>query len=324
MKSVVTINDWSELGRRKGFPAIGTYMKTLGSGIPSIDRQIANINKFSKCFDRKLIKYKPKAEEVGTVTLQLGHILPNLRVTSTVANLNKDEDWQTKWQAYTWLSIQLIQLELEFAKFTKNRSKVDESFTFNPPASFQNFGLYLGNCMRNGWLDEARTVSNFIQEIDQVGGFYDTDDIEFFSIGSQNLIATLILEFNDVDVKETMKQRFIHDELLVWFYENWRTDDTELLHKNLKLLCDRHTQQARHSNKKQSFEFSWEAAFYDVGEVLTILRLREQCGLESIEVDHSLMKTPLGQLLELNTISGIDEYNVAIRECLKFFSKSNG
>jgi hypothetical protein len=77
---------------------------------------------------------------------------------------------------------------------------------------------------------------------------------------------------------------------------SWRTARAEDLIPALLAACDRHTHEARFDNNREMFDFGQYEYMYFPFEILTLFRLRVVAGLTHPEVDHSLLKTPLGRL----------------------------
>jgi hypothetical protein len=78
--------------------------------------------------------------------------------------------------------------------------------------------------------------------------------------------------------------------------ERWRSSNLSDLENYLVKACDFHITRSRENTNKETFEFSNPVySIYPV-EILTVLRLREELNLQLPEIDHPLMKTPLGKL----------------------------
>jgi hypothetical protein len=152
----------------------------------------------------------------------------------------------------------------------------------------------IGSCAALGWMDMSRDLAQRALGAIDDELFNDTD--EFWHRRGQYFILRLISDWQGWQRAwpSFALDRPVYNALVA----SWRTARAEDLLPALLAACDRHTHEARFDNNRERFDFCQYDYMYFPFEILTLFRLRNVAGLNNPEVDHSLLKTPLGRLPE--------------------------
>lgn len=199
------------------------------------------------------------------------------------------------------------------------RSQTEADFNYNQSLSFEYIGCHLGDLLAAGWLDWAvRHAQGMLRMLD-IDGFHDADD--YSHRRTQHFLLRLVSNWQGWPERGTPACAY-DEPLFNALIEHWRTDDLELLQHLLLVACDRHTHQSRvdsYSRGVQLFDITDANYWYYPFEILSVLRLRQTLGLPNPELDHVIMNTPLGKLME-PTEPYTDELieGVVARACLEF------
>lgn len=227
--------------------------------------------------------------------------------------------WQHGWKkqvaCHYWFNrIQILCEEHSFA-----RSQTESDFTYRGTLNFRATALQLGNLIAVGWLDMAVRHAQGMLHMFDIDGYHDAGD------GSrrrtQHFLLRLVSNWQGWPERNTPACAY-DEPLFNALIEHWRTDDLELIQHLLLCACDRHTHQSRvdsYSRGEMLFDFSWPYFDYNPVEILSVLRLRQTLGLPNPELDHPIMNTPLGKLMEPSE-PYTDELleGVIARACLEF------
>ncbi len=76
----------------------------------------------------------------------------------------------------------------------------------------------------------------------------------------------------------------------------WRSNDIKALGAALITACDFHMARSRTNNSREYFEFCNSSFRLQPVEILAVLRMREELGLENPVLDHPVMNSPAGKL----------------------------
>jgi hypothetical protein len=86
----------------------------------------------------------------------------------------------------------------------------------------------------------------------------------------------------------------------------WQTDDLTVLEPAILAACDLHMKYSTVSEVETPVFGDEEDILHPV-EILAVLRLREQRGLSNPSIDHPLLHTPAGKLLEMKSLCYADD-----------------
>ena len=320
MAEYKSIHDWVELGYRKQFPSPKTHLKQLVINT-DIDQYVKVAEQFAKKCSRKLFTFKPPLQDIRVQSTNMDYIIAFLWLGAVRELQSSAENSENQWRQVSWLGGQYVKLQLAHTRYRQYLAVQNGQSRTEATATFYKSAAILRNFLRLGDIESALETSCCINDMVAINGYYDFN-VPDVPCCTGALIATLVLEHHGQAVTEAVKQRFRGDELVTWFYENWDTDNLELLKKHLELLCDRHTQMSRYYSNKASYEFPRIDYYYDISEVLSVLRLRQLSNKAQPDLSHKILDTPMGVLMEKAAVEKIDVYEVVIDKCINEFNKA--
>jgi len=237
------------------------------------------------------------------------------------ACLENDDQWELKLSQAAALLVASQTLRAKVSAYKCARAKRGILRRGMPTEHFYQVVRAIGQCLRFGWMNEAQTL------VDLCGGVFDNrdftdlknDDSLFPPQQARSMMVSL-LEPAPSEFSDTVQAICKKHEVTDWVAQNWRTDDTELLAEKLRLLCVRHTHQSRPDSSKVWYEFSFIEHFYDIYEVLAVLRMRKENGLSIPVVSHPLMETKLGVLVDIEKPELPVEVNAMLEKCNEILS----
>jgi hypothetical protein len=177
------------------------------------------------------------------------------------------------------MDARLTQIEKNFA---------NGEWTWGAPA-LEWFGGIAGDCLALGWTDYARDLASRSHRMDKMRGF--PDGAEGFKRATQRFVLRLAESAGGTADGGIGVPEF--DALLA----NWRSASSADMAPLLLAACDRHTHQCESTDTDMEFDLPFRAFWYDPYEILAVLRMRADAGLDNPKLDHPLMNTPLGRLL---------------------------
>lgn len=321
----MNIEELAIAGERKAFPKnADTYVKSYGDGGPKVDAEINNIIRYGES-DKTAEHSDDYALSHGlpftiiTVVTNWSRVQYSYVINAFLNSLRDSNNWEVNLHHAASLSYFGSRLGMQSCAVARHLISRDPRLTYNPIINFREVGSTIGLCLRFGWCDEASTLSELALNVLHSGDVGDWGDVEECPHQSRSFIVALLLSDKNKDTS-ILNQHFEGDELLVWLYDNRQTDDVESLAHHLKLLCYRHTHQSRSDSMKASYEFSYWHHYFDICEVLAVLRYRLVNKLVVPVVDHRLMKTNLGVLLEADKPALDARFKKTLRKCEKIIA----
>jgi hypothetical protein len=314
-----TIDHWVELGYRRSFPKHKTHLKQLVVNT-SIDEYVAQAEQFAKKCSRRVFRFKSSIQEIRVLSTNMDYILAYLWRLGVRDLQSNAENGQSNWRQISWLGGRYVKLKLASTRYRQYLAD-REGAGMEATATFHLHAAIVRNFLRLGDIESALETSQAINDLIAINGYYDFNDLDV-PCCTGALVVTLVLERHDLAVADALKQRFMRDELVIWFYKNWDTDDLGLLKSRLELLCDRHTQMSRYYTNKATYEFPRIDYFYDISEVLSVLRLRQLSGKSLPDLSHTVLNTPMGVLMDKAPVETIDVYETVINRCIDEFNKA--
>jgi len=315
-----SIHDWAELGYRAQFPSPKAHLKQLVINT-SIDQYVEEAEQFVKKCSRKMFKFNPSLQELLSLSSNMEYILVYLWRGAVRDLQSGAENSENQWRQISWFAWRYVQLQLAKTRYRQYLFNQAGQSRTEATATFHFDAAVLGNLLRLGDVKAALDVSHCIQDMIAINGYFDFNDPDC-PCCTGALITTLVLEKHGHAVSDAVKLRFRHDELVTWFYDNWDTDDLELLKKQLELLCDRHTQMSRYYTNNALYEFPRVDYYYDISEVLSVLRLRQISNKAQPVLSHKILNTPMGLLMDQAPYEEIDIYETIISICIAEFNKA--
>jgi len=319
MAEYKSIQDWVDLGYRKQFLSPKAYLKQLVNH-SNIDQYVELAEQFAKKCSRKIFKTNPSLQEILVLSTNMDYILSVLWLTAIRELQSGSENSGSQWRQVSWLGGQYVRLELAQTRYRQYLADQEGQSGIEATSTFHFHAAILKNFLRIGDVDAALETSLCVNDMIAINGYFDFNDPPDVPCSTGALIVTLVLEHNGYSVGDAVMQRFRDDELVAWFYENWGTDDLELLKIHLELLCDRHTQESRYHSNNAMYEFPRIDYFYDISEVLSVLRLRQIANKAQPELSHKLLNTPMGVLMDKTPVEKIDVYETVINKCIDEFN----
>jgi hypothetical protein len=320
MNAYRTIQYWVDFGYRTQFLSPKAHLKQLVN-YTNIDQYVEQAEEFAKKCSRKMFKFNPSLEECLDQSINMNFILAFLWLRAVRELQSGTENSEYQWRQVSWLGGQYVKLDLATTRYRQYRADQNGQSAIVATAEFHFHAAILKNFLRIGDIGAALDASICINDMIAINGYYDFNDPDVpCSTGA--LITTLVLEHNGQTVSDAVKQRFKDDELVAWFYENWDIDDLLLLRKHLELMCDRHTQMSREYSNRATYEFPSIYYYYDISEVLSVLRLRQIANKAQPELSHKLLNTPMGVLMDKAPIEKIDVYETVINKCIDEFNQA--
>ncbi|WP_394389340.1 hypothetical protein [Shewanella woodyi] len=298
-------------GIYKRFPKLPTYTKNLENWHVDYSEEKLRLDKcasgerftFSHADEDKCkklgLKYEPKPYTWLSMAGDLSSYSTKRFIDSYLMCFKGDATWQEVFREaatydYWALRMELIEHKLVLEQFLKGKRKQ------KPVSHLRSSGVTLGICIALGWLEYARELRDrisFSLEHDMVNDGYD----HFGRRRTQHFLIRLLNshdEISDIQLEKEIKCAYdvpIFNEII----DNWKSGDTFQLTESIINLCDRHTHQCRQDsfNNNRYYDFSnLSLEYYLPVEILSIFKLREERGLNNLQIDHKIMNTPLAGL----------------------------
>jgi hypothetical protein len=278
-------------GVAAGFPPLKAYLKKLTFGFDSEDlherlRNVEQVASSGLGFEYRLGEstYTYSMHDLGD---DLWAVFATLRRDAMRLALGGKGDWETEWRralAYGYWSL-VMQMDARRESIERNAASGGENW--GAPA-LEWFGGIGGDCLALGWNDYARDLASRSRWMDKMRGF--PDGAEGFQRATQRFVLRLAEDIDGQASGGIGVPEF--DALLV----NWRSASAADVTSLLLAACDRHTHQCESTDTDMEFDLPFRAFWYDPYEILAVLRMRADAGLDNPMLDHLLMNTPLGRL----------------------------
>ncbi|MCF6442959.1 hypothetical protein L1077_26400 [Pseudoalteromonas luteoviolacea] len=291
-------------GVYKRHPKLKTYIKSLKDPV-SINVDINNLKKY---LSEGPWEYKSEYAPNETFTYSWSSMARDLnlyaiklKIDSFKSCFSGDNTWTKDFKEsieyeYWALKLDLKFHDMAFKEFNEGQ-RVKLSMLF-----LRDAGVTLGSCIALGWLDYADELMTGINNNLKNTCFSDAYD-RSSRRRTQHFILRLLSHYNGTDeIQKELDIKCAYDvPLFNRLVENWATEDTKYLSELLIQAADRHTHQCRQDswNNNRFYDFqNWDLEYYYPFEILAIERLRKLKGLTTPRIEHRILDTPLGQLLE--------------------------
>lgn len=285
------------------FPKVKSYLKSFELGLTNWETDdLPNLERYSAEGQFKCQNSADGGEDSYTIFDADGDLtrVSNALGWYAIQSALKDEaGWLPLWQRSVAYMYWAQTIEYFKQKWIRSEFLQGNRPQYLPVLEIQDYGMCIGNCLTQGWLDWAINLSRRGFELLDIKGFNDGGD-SFGRRRTQHFVLRLVANWQGWP--ERNSPNCAYDEpLFNALIEHWRTDDLAAIEHLLLAACDRHTHQARQDNAKgEFFDFAGGSgnSFYVPFEILSVLRLRQTLGLPNPELDHPLINTPLGKLPE--------------------------
>jgi hypothetical protein len=285
------------LGIRRQFPSIKTYLKSFVLG--PVNWQIEDLPRLQRYANQENFEIKYGEEAVNyrfyNAKEDLRRVSIALQWHAIQMALKGDDFWQDNWIRGTSYGYWAQRMDC------CNQKRIYDDFQTGKRRQYLGFlelhqiGLTIGTCLSLGWKDEVIDLARRVYECLSISGFIDGDDSSHRR--THHFILRLVSDWQGWPVPSLPSCAF-DEPLFNALIAYWKTSDMDVLSHLLLAACDRHTHQARFDSNKACFDFPWDDSWYIPFEVLSVMRLRQIMGLVNPDLDHPLMKTPLGKLQE--------------------------
>lgn len=284
-------------GVRPQFPKVRSYLKLYKRALEKWEEEdLPRLKRYAEqgTFE---FRYSPdfEAHSYGMSNAEgdLGRVANALRWQAIQGALHGEDGWMDAWVRSTAYAYWAARFEIR-----NQRRILDDYRSGNRPqylgfVAFHHYLFALANCLILGWTNSATDLARGAIWGLNHSGFIDGTDEKHRRI--QHFVLRLVS--SNQGWPDRSSPACAYDEpvynLLI---QQWRDPAPGILIEPLLAACDRHTHEARVDSNKSSYDLPWLDEWYVPFEVLAVLKLREQHGLSNPELDHPLMKTPLGRL----------------------------
>jgi len=174
---------------------------------------------------------------------------------------------------------------------SRKRSFLDElrGNRVRPTISFTDQGLLLAKSLALGLVTEGEAIGQESLVGVKDGRFY----------GTSSKLTPFVLKVFAKWKQIALPKEFAFDvpEPYQELIDNLTATADEIL-PAIRRACDFHLSRSKYHTKDETFEFAGPVKTVYPVDILYVCRIREILGLSNPEVDHPLMKTPLGKLPE--------------------------
>lgn len=286
------------------FPSFKSYLRSYELGLINWETEdLARLERYAR-EGSFLFQYHPESFEqtyiVHHADSDLTRISNALRWHAVHGALKGASDWLSLWRRSVAYRYWALRMEFRtqnwvLAEFESGKRPAYEGFL-----SLQDVGSCIGNCLGLGWMGWAIELARGAFAGMDINGFPDLDEQYGRRYRTQHFVLRLVANWQGWP--ERNSPQYAYDEpLFNALIEHWRSEDLETVEYLLLAACDRHTHQARQDTTKgEFFDLAGGSVkdWYVPFEILSVLRLRQTLGLPNPELDHPLMNTPLGKLIE--------------------------
>lgn len=164
----------------------------------------------------------------------------------------------------------------------------------------QDFGPCVGECLALGWRDEAVDLARRVFDAMDLGLFNDAGG-DYGRRRTQHFVLRLVADWQGWSARTGPSCAF-DEPVFNALIADWREPDPVSIAPVVLAACDRHTHHCRYDNSRGEFYDFGHPFFYRPFEILALYRLRDGLGLANPEVDHVLLRTPLGRLPEVTPL----------------------
>lgn len=186
--------------------------------------------------------------------------------------------------------------ETEAIKLLASLHAADTRRRKGSPLSFNDTSLALAKALTLGSWSEANQIGDCL-----LAGI----SVKLFNGMTVTSVAPFVLKLFtqwrnlSVEIDEAgMSSLSVYAEVL----QHWQDREEQPLIQALVNACDFHIARSKDNNDEDTFEFNLEDYRLYPVEILCVLRLREQMGLQALSVPHPLMNTPLGSLYDISPV----------------------
>ena len=238
-----------------------------------------------------------------------------MAIVSALSGNPPGTDWRALWRRAMGYAV--WNTRIWHAQVEAFHARPQDFALLLSPLGIEFYGILVGNCIALGWLEEAADLARRAKRLMDLRAFRDLGEEHRYraqlfilrlvhdwrgwpapQFPSQVLPLLQGLRSTPLDGAGRLGNYAYDDPLLEALLAHWRTPDPEDLKPLLLAACDRHTQETRAGDYRTHYDFGSSKHWYNPVEILSILRLREQLGLQNPELKHMLLNTPLGKLYE--------------------------
>ncbi|MCH4246678.1 MAG: hypothetical protein LKF82_02375 [Acinetobacter populi] len=298
--SIIEAMNIGRLGVYTKFPNLEKYINSLDS--KNVICELNSLKRYSKgeFFEIEEEYVGKYTYSIANAKSDLNYLCGHFENEYLVNALKNNSNWQEGYRKAVYYRYWFERINRKFC------DKILDEFNSGQREQLLLFSSmaveisYLGIFIKEGLIEKAKKLIEeyfSYQSLELIENpipiFYDSKNI--YNRRTQYFILRL---FNSYISKtdENFPSCAYDEPLFNAIIRYWDTTNIKLIEHLLLCLCDRHTHQCRPDTATKFYDFSWPGFEYLPIEVLMVLRLRSERGLENPILDHIIMNTPLGEL----------------------------